>query len=111
MDERTGQAVLSGRSSLAVFCPPLTVVFKGVYECVTVALVRKLREFYNCVTAVHLNHTLVRRIWTTHFSILITKYTTFQMECIKNKNKMKSTLCKFPPTLSAHNQIIENHTA
>jgi hypothetical protein len=47
------------------------VVFKGVYGCVTVALVRKLREFYDCVTVVHLRHTLVRRIWTTHFSILI----------------------------------------
>ena len=49
----------------------VTVVFKGVYVCVTVTLVRKLREFYGCVTVVHLRHTLVRRIWTTHFSILI----------------------------------------
>ena len=49
----------------------VTVVFKGVYGCVTVTLVRKLREFYGCVTVVHLKHALVRRIWTTHFSILI----------------------------------------
>jgi hypothetical protein len=49
----------------------VTVIFKGVYVCVTVTLVRKLREFYGCVTVVHLRHTLVRRIWTTHFSILI----------------------------------------
>ena len=40
----------------------VTVVFKGVYGCVTVALVRKLREFYGCVTVVHLRHALVRRI-------------------------------------------------
>ena len=49
----------------------VTVVFKGVYVCVTVTLVRKLREFYGCVMVVHLGHTLVCRIWTTHFSILI----------------------------------------
>jgi hypothetical protein len=49
----------------------ITVIFKGVYGCLTVALVRKLSEFYGCVTVVHLRHTLVRRIWTTHFSILI----------------------------------------
>jgi hypothetical protein len=49
----------------------ITVIFKGVYGCVTVTLVRKLREFYGCVTVVHLKHTLVRRILTTHFSILI----------------------------------------
>jgi hypothetical protein len=47
------------------------VVFGGVYECVTVALVSKLREFYGCVTVVHLRHALVRHIWTTHFSIHI----------------------------------------
>ena len=49
----------------------VTVVFKGVYVCVTVTLVRKLREFYGCVTVVHVRHVLVCRIWTTHFSILI----------------------------------------
>ena len=49
----------------------VTIVFKRVYGCVTVALVRKLRESYGCVTVIHLRHTLVRRIWTTHFSILI----------------------------------------
>ena len=49
----------------------LMVVFKGVYRCVMVALVGKLREFYGCVTVVHLKHALVHRIWTTHFSILI----------------------------------------
>lgn len=49
----------------------VTVVFKGVYGCVTVTLVRKLREFYGCVTVVHLKHALVHRIWMTHFSILI----------------------------------------
>jgi hypothetical protein len=49
----------------------VTVVFRGVYEFVTVALVRKLMEFYRCVTVVHLRHALVRHIWTTHFSIHI----------------------------------------
>ena len=47
------------------------IVFKGVYGCVTVALVRKLREFYGSVTVFHLRHVLLRRIWTTHFSIFI----------------------------------------
>ena len=49
----------------------VTVIFRGVYECVTVALMRKLREFYACIMVVHLRHALVHRIWTTHFSILI----------------------------------------
>jgi hypothetical protein len=52
----------------------VTVVFKRVYGCVTITLVRKLREFYGYVTVVHLRHALVRRIWTTHFSILIKFY-------------------------------------
>ena len=45
----------------------VTVVFRGFYGCVTVVF----RGFYGCVTVVHLRHILVRRIWTTHFSILI----------------------------------------
>ena len=49
----------------------ITVVFKEVYGCVTVTLVRKLREFYGYITVVHLRHASVRHIWTTHFSILI----------------------------------------
>ena len=49
----------------------VTVVFKGVYGCVTVALVRKLPEFYGCVTVIYLIHALVYRIWMPHFSILI----------------------------------------
>ena len=69
----------------------VTVAFRRVYGCVTVALMRKLREFYGCVIVVHLRHVLVRRIWTTHFSILI-RSPLFQGRTAFGMSSVTSTL-------------------